>query len=485
MLLLKNESQQAYIKRVITDPLFIDNYPDKVDRITAASHLYASQTDLIPSERIQGLKDAIKSLMPDPLKGERGESIRGKDGVDGKDGSTPATGVDYFTEQDIKDFKASIIEGLDIPAPINKTIVKEVSKDITQEDVDIITDFILSQVTPLTGDQIVEVLEDRKGDKRLDASAIKNLPKPRAVATGGIGQGFTDARYLRLDTTNDPLVGDLNLGDGVTARSFTFNGAAGQIRAMRWATAGLLRWVMSGDGTAESGSNVGSDFKLQRYDDAGDVIGTVLFIKRSDGSIGVNTLTPDALLGLKAVSSSQVLYRLRNDQNSTVFFIQDRDADHIIGVNTTAPDAAFGIKNRNDSNPIWRLRNSSNTTQVIVNGSGNMGVGTSGPTAKLDVNGTTRIRGTLTTNSARIKSTETSTETATMSNTVEIHFCNSASAYTLTLPAHANGKEIKIINKAVGVVTLSPTSGNIIGDATQELFQYETAILISDGTDWF
>ena len=72
-----------------------------------------------------------------------------------------------------------------------------------------------------------------------------------------------------------------------------------------------------------------------------------------------------------------------------------------------------------------------------------------------------------------------------MSDTVEVHFCNSATAYTLTLPAHTTGKEIKIINYGVGVVTLTPTSGTIIGDSTQTLNQHETAILVSNGTNWY
>jgi hypothetical protein len=42
----------------------------------------------------------------------------------------------------------------------------------------------------------------------------------------------------------------------------------------------------------------------------------------------------------------------------------------------------------------------------------------------------------------------------TVSDTVSIHICNSSSAYTLNLPTHAVGREIRIINKGAGVVTL-------------------------------
>jgi len=92
--------------------------------------------------------------------------------------------------------------------------------------------------------------------------------------------------------------------------------------------------------------------------------------------------------------------------------------------------------------------------------------------------------GGLTTGGSRIKSRETSTTTATMADTVEVHVCNSASDYTLTLPTHETDKEIRIINKGAGVVTLSPTSGNVKGSPTKTLNQWESLILISDNTDW-
>jgi Collagen triple helix repeat (20 copies) len=46
------------------------------------------------------------------------------------------------------------------------------------------------------------------------------------------------------------------------------------------------RWNMwMGNGIAESGSNVGNDFSLDRVDDSGNTLGTALFIKRKNGVI--------------------------------------------------------------------------------------------------------------------------------------------------------------------------------------------------------
>jgi len=66
-----------------------------------------------------------------------------------------------------------------------------------------------------------------------------------------------------------------------------------------------------------------------------------------------------------------------------------------------------------------------------------------------------------------------------------VHICNGSSDYVLTLPAHESGRELRIIKpKNTGVATLTPTSGTIKGSATEALNQWESIILISDGTDW-
>ena len=51
------------------------------------------------------------------------------------------------------------------------------------------------------------------------------------------------------------------------------------------------RWKIRATLTAESGSNVGTDFVIRRHADSGSVIESALFIKRSTGNIGIATET--------------------------------------------------------------------------------------------------------------------------------------------------------------------------------------------------
>ena len=59
---------------------------------------------------------------------------------------------------------------------------------------------------------------------------------------------------------------------------------AGYDRYFRYTSGNSDRWYVGVDGTAESGSNVGSNFYIKRFSDAGAVLGTALTIDRSTGN---------------------------------------------------------------------------------------------------------------------------------------------------------------------------------------------------------
>lgn len=74
--------------------------------------------------------------------------------------------------------------------------------------------------------------------------------------------------------------------------SFVITGAAGTNRALSLQTAGSNRWFFGASAGAESGSNAGSDFFINRDNDVGAFIDTPLLISRQTGSITIaNGLT--------------------------------------------------------------------------------------------------------------------------------------------------------------------------------------------------
>jgi len=89
-----------------------------------------------------------------------------------------------------------------------------------------------------------------------------------------------------LPIAGGTLTGALAIAPPSGSVGLTLNKAAsGSGDNIYGATAGLNRWVLQlGDGTAESGSNAGSNFSLSAYNDAGTIVGSpALTIARSSG----------------------------------------------------------------------------------------------------------------------------------------------------------------------------------------------------------
>lgn len=79
----------------------------------------------------------------------------------------------------------------------------------------------------------------------------------------------------------------VSVGVNTTARVLAMNGAAGQLRVIRFRTAGVERWRIGANTAAETGSNAGSDFTIVRQNDAGADIDNVLILSRIDGRVTV------------------------------------------------------------------------------------------------------------------------------------------------------------------------------------------------------
>lgn len=94
-----------------------------------------------------------------------------------------------------------------------------------------------------------------------------------------------------------PMDSDIGQVDFMTAGIVVSNassinialeGAPGTSKGMTFYSATSPRWDMISDGTAESGSDAGSDFVLRRYSDTGAVLGTPFVIQRATGAMTLN-----------------------------------------------------------------------------------------------------------------------------------------------------------------------------------------------------
>lgn len=106
-----------------------------LDMIVANFTAFKGDTgDIGPEPSDDRLKSLILPLIPDPIQGEKGDSIKGdpgKRGKDGENGTAPIKGVDYFTEDEITQiaemaagFTNPIIEKLEVTEDLARKLVQ-------------------------------------------------------------------------------------------------------------------------------------------------------------------------------------------------------------------------------------------------------------------------------------------------------------------------------------------------------------------------
>ena len=155
---------------------------------------------------------------------------------------------------------------------------------------------------------------------------------PLYLSTGGLRVGTTAGSAMYWDDVNNRLgvgtttpIGILHLKSTAATTRMVMDGDAGQSKIITYRTAGLQRFGLYVNNTAESGSNAGSDFAVRAYSDAGTLLTTPVFIKRSTGNVGINTLTGTAKLQVVGSGNSSATTSLlvQNSGGTTALQVLD------------------------------------------------------------------------------------------------------------------------------------------------------------------
>lgn len=112
-----------------------------------------------------------------------------EDGHPGEDGKTPIAGVDYPTSGQMRKIVKEMI--LKLPAPKDGKMPIKGIDYFTQKEIDEIIEQIKTRFPKieLKAEEIRDKLQSLKGEKRLDAFAIKNLPKIMGEAKKTLHRG--------------------------------------------------------------------------------------------------------------------------------------------------------------------------------------------------------------------------------------------------------------------------------------------------------
>lgn len=110
-----------------------------------------------------------------------------------------------------------------------------------------------------------------------------------ASARTGLGLGTAATQNTGTSGSTIPFLNTVNTWSAnqwiSTTNPFFIadKSASGNLAGYDLRTATVTRWRISSDSDAESGSNVGSSFHIQRYNDAGTILGTPVSIARATG----------------------------------------------------------------------------------------------------------------------------------------------------------------------------------------------------------
>jgi hypothetical protein len=146
------------------------------------------------------------------------------------------------------------------------------------------------------------------------STGVMSLSAALPIASGGTGAtniaafktslAYGTAANYNTGTSGGtvPLLNTANTWSGAQTISgnlaLTFDASAAANRGMNFSTTGSLRWRLFASATAEGGSNAGSNFTLNAYDDAGIFLYTPLSVSRATGTVTISSLLLSTALPL-------------------------------------------------------------------------------------------------------------------------------------------------------------------------------------------
>ncbi len=167
-----------------------------------------------------------------------------------------------------------------------------------------------------------------------------------SLATGSSISGTTGAipKFTAITTLGDSIMsessgtitvagllsanGNLSSGTNGAEGNLIINGPAGSNRIVAWRTAGVNRWFAYATSVAESGANAGSNYRLDAYNDAGTLIGTVMLATRASLAVtlggaltvtGASALSGGATAGVSFQLTGAAPVYLANVNNGYLF----------------------------------------------------------------------------------------------------------------------------------------------------------------------
>ncbi len=233
-----------------------------------------------------------------------------------------------------------------------------------------------------------------------------SAPKSSLDVSGGMAVG-TYAGVTAAPANGLIVSGNVGIGTsaptsnlhvyGSTSMGIVADRPAGQYGAFYLDTAGSPRWGMIVENSAESGSNAGSSFMINRYSDAGAFLSSPFSINRATGNVGIGTIAPSSSLEVYSAANASNFLQISTpgtqaSQGSYTGYVSKSDGAKL-GSSATNKGWVFGTRGDAYTGDPDNLISAywDGTAWSIpfrITPAGNVGIGTTGPTNLLTLDGT-------------------------------------------------------------------------------------------------
>lgn len=171
-----------------------------------------------------------------------------------------------------------------------------------------------------------------------------SFKRMNCVVTNGTGAGTTKLANVVSGGALNLLSGADVTGSAIFRGDIFRDGAAGAARVVQFYTNNVPRWNTGMAGNAETGSNVGSDWVLNRFSDAGASIDQPIRVARDTGlvTLSVGTADPNGRLQAMPRTTTAALNSIANAINTTNKFTGKAVINTTTGTIVTASGATAG-----------------------------------------------------------------------------------------------------------------------------------------------
>ena len=328
-------------------------------------------------------------------------------------------------------------------------------------------------------------------------SGIMNAATQIGFFTAANTTTVTGTERIRIQSDGNVGIGTTAPATGLQVGASTTGSAPGRITldstaatepGMIWNSAGVLKWLMYRPANSND---------LRMYD------GTDRVTFQSGGNVGIGTTSPGSNLHLAKLSGSAI-FRIENSGNgntSAIDFYRERStgaglegANIFLNSDTSTTNALLYLQAQsaslgNTTNPLTAangarmiLRGGSGVISfengasetVRFDASGNVGIGTTGPTSKLHIVGSITYNYTTTAVDLTLDATHYLVNVTVASKTI-----------TLPTAASITGRTYKIDNASAGNITVACTGAETINGETTQTVPLNSCIEVySNGANW-